>query len=117
MIVFGAMGALSLISLIVIVAKTAFAKPPVVASEAEQSYRAGLKLFAAKDYEGAKMNFSDALQLAPDSAEAKRYVAACDLEVHARGAHADGRARHWQPSLRRGGQGARRRRLGVAAAR
>ncbi|HEY1584295.1 MAG TPA: FHA domain-containing protein, partial [Polyangia bacterium] len=86
MIVFGAMGALSLIFLIVIVAKTAFAKPPVVPSEAEQSYRAGLKLFLAKDYEGAKMNFSDALQLAPDSAEAKRYVAVCDLEVHARGA-------------------------------
>ena len=86
MIVFGAMGALSLICLIVIIAKTAFAKPPVVPSEAEQSYRSGLKLFLAKDYEGAKMNFADALQLAPDSADAKRYVAMCDLEVHARGA-------------------------------
>jgi hypothetical protein len=86
LIVFSAMGGLSLIFLIVIIAKTAFAKPPVVASEAEQSYRAGLKLFLAKDYEGAKINFSDALQLAPDSADAKRYVAACDLEVHARGA-------------------------------
>jgi len=86
MIVFSAMGGLSLIFLIVIIAKTAFAKPPVVVSEAEQSYRSGLKLFLAKDYEGAKMNFADALQLAPDSADAKRYVAACDLEVHARGA-------------------------------
>ncbi len=86
MIVFGAMGALSLIAFSVILARTAFAKPPVVASEAEQSYRAGLKLFLAKDYEGAKINFSDALQLAPDSADARRYVAACDLEVHARGA-------------------------------
>jgi len=86
LIVFSAMGGLSLVFLIVIIAKTAFAKPPVVASEAEQSYRAGLKLFLAKDYEGAKINFSDALQLAPDSADAKRYVAACDLEVHARGA-------------------------------
>ncbi|MGZ3440565.1 MAG: FHA domain-containing protein, partial [Polyangia bacterium] len=86
LIVFCAMGGLSLISLIVILARTAFAKPPVVASEAEQSYRAGLKLFLAKDYEGAKINFSDALQLAPESSEAKRYVAACDLEVHARGA-------------------------------
>ncbi|HEY1586287.1 MAG TPA: FHA domain-containing protein, partial [Polyangia bacterium] len=86
LIVFSAMGGLCLISLIVIIAKTAFAKPPVVASEAEQSYRAGLKLFLAKDYEGAKINFTDALQLAPDSAEAKRYVVACDLEVHARGA-------------------------------
>lgn len=86
MIVFGAMGALSLIFLVVIIARTALAKPPVAPSEAEQSYRSGLKLFLAKDYEGAKMNFSDALQLAPDSADAKRYVAACDLEVHARGA-------------------------------
>jgi tetratricopeptide (TPR) repeat protein len=86
LIVFCAMGGLSLISFIVILARTAFAKPPVVASEAEQSYRAGLKLFLAKDYEGAKINFSDALQLAPESSEAKRYVAACDLEVHARGA-------------------------------
>ncbi|HWE27420.1 MAG TPA: FHA domain-containing protein, partial [Polyangia bacterium] len=86
LIVYASMGALSLISLCVILAKTAFAKPPVVASEAEQSYRAGLKLFLAKDYEGAKINFSDALQLAPDSPDAKRYVAACDLEVHARGA-------------------------------
>src|SRR4051812_21962058 len=90
LIVFCAMAGVSLLSLIVILAKTAFAKPPVVASEAEQSYRAGLKLFLAKDYEGAKINFSDALQLAPDSAEAKRYVAACDLEVHARGAMQNG---------------------------
>lgn len=87
MIVFGALGAISLVCLIVIIAKTAFAKPTVVPSEAEQSYRSGLKLFLAKDYEGAKMNFTDALQLAPDSADAKRYVAACDLEVHARGAN------------------------------
>jgi hypothetical protein len=86
LIVFGAMGALSLICLVVIIAKTAFAKPVVVPSEAEQSYRAGLKLFGAKDYEGAKINFSDALQLAPDSADARRYVQACDMEVHARGA-------------------------------
>ncbi len=86
LIAFSAMGGLCLISFVVIIAKTAFAKPPVVASEAEQSYRAGLKLFLAKDYEGAKINFNDALQLAPDSADAKRYVVACDLEVHARGA-------------------------------
>ncbi len=117
LIVFGAMGGLSLMSLIVIVAKTAFAKPPVVASEAEQSYRSGLKLFLAKDYEGAKINFTDALQLAPDSTDAKRYVAACDLEVHARGAMQTAERAIAEPSLRRGGQGARRRRLGVAGAR
>ncbi|HEY2747589.1 MAG TPA: FHA domain-containing protein, partial [Polyangia bacterium] len=86
LIVFSAMGGLCLISLIVIIAKTAFAKPVVVPSEAEQSYRAGLKLFLAKDYEGAKINFTDAQQLAPDSADVKRYMTACDLEVHARGA-------------------------------
>src|SRR6185312_6683150 len=86
LIVLSTMGGLCLISLVVIIAKTALAKPPVVASEAEQSYRAGLKLFLAKDYEGAKINFNDALQMAPDSNDAKRYVAACDLEVHARGA-------------------------------
>src|SRR5262249_163275 len=85
-IAFGVMGALSLIALIVIVARTALAKPPVVASEAEQSYRQGLKLFTAKDYEGPNMDLSGALQVAPDSADAKRYVQACDLEVHARGA-------------------------------
>src|SRR5262249_30219059 len=67
LIVLSTMGALCLISLVVIIAKTALAKPPVVASEAEQSYRAGLKLFLAKDYEGAKINFNDALQMAPDS--------------------------------------------------
>lgn len=86
LIVLSTMGGLCLISLIVIIARTALAKPQVVPSEAEQSYRAGLKLFLAKDYEGAKINFNDALQMAPDSSDAKRYVAACDLEVHARGA-------------------------------
>jgi tetratricopeptide (TPR) repeat protein len=86
LIAFSIMGGLSLLSLVVILARTAFAKPPVVASEAEQSYRQGLKLFGAKDYEGAKINFNDALTLAPDSAEAKRYVQACDTEVHARAA-------------------------------
>lgn len=86
MIAFGVMGALSLIALIVILARTAFAKPVVVPSEAEVYYREGLKLFLAKDYEGAKVNFTEAVNLAPDSAEAKRYVTACDVEVHARGA-------------------------------
>jgi tetratricopeptide (TPR) repeat protein len=86
MIAFGVMGGLSLLFLIVILARTAFAKPPVVASEAEEYYRQGLKLFLAKDYEGAKVNFTEAVTLAPDSAEAKRYVTACDVEVHARGA-------------------------------
>ena len=86
MIAFAVMGGLSLISLIVILARTAFAKPPVVASEAEVYYREGLKLFLAKDYEGAKVNFTEAVNLAPDSMETKRYVTACDVEVHARGA-------------------------------
>lgn len=86
LIAFGVMGLLSFIFLVVIIAKSAFAKPAVAPSDAEELYRQGLKLFAAKDYEGAKVSFGDALPLAPDSPELKRYLAACDLEVHARGA-------------------------------
>jgi tetratricopeptide (TPR) repeat protein len=79
----GTMGGLIVIALVVIIAKTATAKPQVVPSEAEELYHNGLKLFAAKDYEGAKVNFNEALAAAPDSPEAKRYVAQCDAEVHA----------------------------------
>jgi hypothetical protein len=79
----GTMGGIIVIALMVIIAKSALAKPPVVTSEAEELYRNGLKLFAAKDYEGAKVNFNEALAAAPDSPEAKRYVAQCDAEVHA----------------------------------
>jgi tetratricopeptide (TPR) repeat protein len=86
LIAFGVMGFLSLLSLIVIVTKTAFAKPVVVASDTEELYRQGLKLFASKDYEGAKISFTDALTSAPESSEVKRYITACDTEVHARGA-------------------------------
>jgi tetratricopeptide (TPR) repeat protein len=86
LIAFGIMSFLSLLALIVIIARTAFAKPVVVPSDAEQLYRQGLKLFAARDYEGAKVSFGDAQASAPESAEIKRYVAACDVEVHARGA-------------------------------
>lgn len=86
LIAFAVMGGLSLLSLIVIVTKTAFAKPAVVASDTEELYRQGLKLFAGKDYEGAKIAFTDALTSAPESSEVKRYITACDTEVHARGA-------------------------------
>jgi tetratricopeptide (TPR) repeat protein len=85
LIAFGVMGFVALLALIVIVARTAFAKPVVVASDAEASYRQGLKLFAAKDYEGAKISFDDALSSAPEAPEIKRYIAACDVEVRARG--------------------------------
>jgi tetratricopeptide (TPR) repeat protein len=86
LIVFGIMGFLSLLALIIIVGKSAFAKPVVVQSDAEELYRQGLKLFAARDYEGAKVSFGDALSSAPESNEIKRYIASCDVEVHARGA-------------------------------
>jgi tetratricopeptide (TPR) repeat protein len=86
LIAFGVMGFLSLLALIIIIGKTALAKPVVVPSDAEELYRQGLKLFAARDYEGAKVSFGDALSSAPESNEIKRYISSCDVEVHARGA-------------------------------
>ncbi|HWE29035.1 MAG TPA: FHA domain-containing protein, partial [Polyangia bacterium] len=86
LIAFGVMGFLALTSIIVIITKSAFSKPIVVASDTEELYRQGVKLFAAKDYEGAKVAFTDALTSAPESGDVKRYIVACDTEVHARGA-------------------------------
>jgi Tfp pilus assembly protein PilF len=80
------MSFLVLVCLVIVVSKLAFAKPAVAPSEAEEHYRLGLKLFLSKDYEGAKIDFNEALRLVPDSAEARHYLAACDREVQARAA-------------------------------
>jgi hypothetical protein len=82
----GGMTFLVIVCMIIVVSKLAFAKPALAPSDAEEHYRQGLKLFFAKDYEGAKMDFTEALRLAPDSTEARHYAAACDLEVQARAA-------------------------------
>jgi tetratricopeptide (TPR) repeat protein len=84
LLVFGAMGFLCVVSLITILMRTAFAKAPVVPSEAEELYKQGLKAYAGADYDRAKVVFEDALKLAPDSADAQRYVALCDVEVRAK---------------------------------
>jgi tetratricopeptide (TPR) repeat protein len=85
-LVFGGMGLLSIIGIIIILSRTVMAKPPVVTSEAEELYRQGLRLFGAGDYEGAKISFNEALVQVPDSPESKRYVRLCETEVQARGA-------------------------------
>jgi len=84
MIVFGAMGAISLICLIVIFSRTVFAKAPVVPSEAEELYKQGLRLFGSGDYEGARISFGEVVTQVPDSAEARRYQKLCDAEIKAR---------------------------------
>jgi tetratricopeptide (TPR) repeat protein len=84
LIVFGAMGAVSLICLIVIFSRTVFAKPAVVPSDAEELYKQGLRLFGSGDYEGAKISFGEVVTQVPDSPEAKRYQKMCDAEVKAR---------------------------------
>jgi tetratricopeptide (TPR) repeat protein len=84
LIVFGAMGALSLICLIVIFSRTVFAKPAVVPSDAEELYKQGLRLFAGGDYDGAKISFGEVVAQVPDSPEAKRYQKLCDVEGKAK---------------------------------
>jgi tetratricopeptide (TPR) repeat protein len=83
LIVFGGMGFICLIGLIIIFARTVFAKPPVVASEAEEMYRQGLRLYTERNYEGAKISFNEALALVPDSPEVKRYLSMCESEIQA----------------------------------
>ncbi len=84
-LVFGAMGVLCVIAVITILARTVFAKPPVVQSEAEELYKQGLKTFGSGDYEGAKVIFSEAQKMAPDSTDVTRYLGLCDLEIHSKG--------------------------------
>jgi tetratricopeptide (TPR) repeat protein len=85
LIVFGGMGFICLIGLIIIFARTVFAKPPVVASEAEEMYRQGLRLYTERNYEGAKISFNEAMVLVPDSPEVKRYLTLCESEIQAQG--------------------------------
>ena len=85
-LVLGGMGVVCALGATVIMSRTVFAKPQIVASDAEESYKQGLRLFGQTDYEGAKINFNDAATQAPDAPEPKRYVKQCDAELHARGA-------------------------------
>ena len=85
-LVFGGMGLLSIIFLLVILSRTVWAKPQVVPSEAEELYKQGLRLFAAADYEGARISFNEAQSQAPDAPDPKRYLKQCDLELRARAA-------------------------------
>jgi hypothetical protein len=86
LLAFGGMGLFFAVGVTVIVSRTVFAKPVVVASDAEESYKQGLHLFAQADYEGAKINFSDAATQAPDAPEPKRYLKQCEAELRAKGA-------------------------------
>ena len=82
--VFGGCGLLSLIGLVVILARTVFASAPPPNNEAEDFYRQGLRLFAAGDYELARTKFNDVVQLAADSPEPRRYARLCDQEMAAK---------------------------------
>jgi hypothetical protein len=85
LLVFGGMGLFFVVGVLVILSRTVLAKPVVVASDAEESYKQGLRLFGQMDYEGAKINFSDAATQAPDAPEPRRYLKQCDAELRARG--------------------------------
>jgi tetratricopeptide (TPR) repeat protein len=85
-LVFGSMLLLCVGGAAVILSRTVFAKPVVVASEAEDLYRQGVRLFAAGDFEGAKVNFAEAARQVPDSPEPKRYADQCDVEIRVKGA-------------------------------
>ena len=112
LIAFGVMGGLSLVSLIVIVTKTAFAKPAVVASDAEAALSPGPQAVRGQGLRRRQDQLHRrAAASAPESTDVKRYVSGLRLEVHARGAMQTAERAVDEPSLRRGGQGARRRRL------
>jgi tetratricopeptide (TPR) repeat protein len=81
LITLGVMGLVSVICIIVILTKTVFAKPVVVANDAEEQYKQGLRLFMAQSFDDAKVAFAEALTQAPDSVDARRYVEACDDEI------------------------------------
>ncbi len=86
LLVFGVMALISVIGLALILSRTVFAHPVVVASEAEEVYRQGLRLFAAGDYDLAKTKFMEAVAQAQDAPEPRRYARLCDAETQARGA-------------------------------
>jgi tetratricopeptide (TPR) repeat protein len=82
-LVFGGMALVSIIALLVVLARTAWAHPQIVPSEAEELYKQGLRLFGSGDYEGAKVNFAEAANQAPAAPEPKRYAGLCDIEIRA----------------------------------
>lgn len=84
-LVFGGMGLVSIIALLIIFARTAWAHPQIVPSDAEELYKQGLRLFGSGDYEGAKVNFAEAANQAPTAPEPKRYAGLCDIEIRAHG--------------------------------
>ena len=82
--VFGGLGLVSLVGLIVILTRTVLAAAPTPNNEAEDFYRQGLRLFAAGDYELARTKFNDVVQLAADAPEPRRYARLCDHEMAAK---------------------------------
>ncbi len=84
--IFGAMAVMLFVGMGIVVNRFFFVKPQVVASDAEQAYRQGLRQFATGDYAQARLSFAEAAKLEPESAEAKRYVRQCDTEVNAKNA-------------------------------
>lgn len=82
--VFGGLGLVSLIGLVIILTRTVFAAAPPTSNEAEDFYRQGLRLFAAGDYELARTKFNDVVQLAADAPEPRRYARLCDQEMTAK---------------------------------
>jgi tetratricopeptide (TPR) repeat protein len=81
LIAMAVMGVISVICVVVVLAKTVFAKPVVVQNDAEEQYKQGLKLFMMQSFEDAKVAFGEALTQAPDSPDVKRYLEACDDEI------------------------------------
>ncbi len=80
---YGSMALVWIASGAVVASKTVLAKPEVVISDGEESYRQGVRLFTGSQFADAKVAFADAVKKAPDAADAKRYLAACDVELQA----------------------------------
>ncbi len=89
---YGSMALVWVASGAVIASKTVLAKPEIVPSEAEESYRQGVRLFTGSQYADAKVAFSDAAKKAPDAPDAQRYLAACDVELRSRASWSRGEA-------------------------
>jgi len=83
-LIFGGMMVISLGGLALILSRTVFAQPVVASNDAEETYRQGLRLFAAGDYELAKGKFTEVVALATDAPEPRRYARLCDAELQAR---------------------------------
>lgn len=78
---FGALGGALLVGLLgLTVTSLRSGNPAKAIDKATELYIAGTKDFTASHYDTARKAFDDALKLAPDSAELKHYVEACDAE-------------------------------------